>query len=409
MRPTGHIRERSSGSWELRYSLGTDPATGRRRVATTTVKGNRRAAEKELRRLLRTLDTGEHVDPSHMAVRQWLDHWLATIHTEVAPKTAERYSEIVHNFLIPGLGGHALLKLTPVHIQHAYSRWATSGRLDRKPGALSPRTRRHIHRILRTALARAVEQQVIARNPADAFRKRLPKVERRAMTTLTAEQSARLLDAIAHSRIYWPVLIALSTGMRRGEILALRWKNVDLERGSVRVTESLEQTKNGIRFKAPKTDRFRVIALPDYAIEELRRLKRQQAEELLAFGVRQTGDTLLCSRADGQPRTPLSLTYEFARFMRRLKELPYIRFHDLRHSHATQLLANGVHPKIVSERLGHASTAITMDLYSHVTDTMQRRAGQRVVDRAKAWRPRPELNRCTRFCRPLRNHSATWP
>src|SRR5215471_11225105 len=103
MRPTGHIRERSSGSWELRYSLGTDPATGRRRVATTTVKGNRRAAEKELRRLLRTLDTGEHVDPSHMAVRQWLDHWLATIHTEVAPKTAERYSEIVHNFLIPGL------------------------------------------------------------------------------------------------------------------------------------------------------------------------------------------------------------------------------------------------------------------------------------------------------------------
>ena len=378
MRPTGHIRERSSGSWELRYSLGTDPATGRRRVATTTVKGNRRAAEKELRRLLRTLDTGEHVDPSHMAVRQWLDHWLATIHTEVAPKTAERYSEIVHNFLIPGLGGHALLKLTPVHIQHAYSRWATSGRLDRKPGALSPRTRRHIHRILRTALARAVEQQVIARNPADAFRKRLPKVERRAMTTLTAEQSARLLDAIAHSRIYWPVLIALSTGMRRGEILALRWKNVDLERGSVRVTESLEQTKNGIRFKAPKTDRFRVIALPDYAIEELRRLKRQQAEELLAFGVRQTGDTLLCSRADGQPRTPLSLTYEFARFMRRLKELPYIRFHDLRHSHATQLLANGVHPKIVSERLGHASTAITMDLYSHVTDTMQSDAALRL-------------------------------
>jgi integrase len=227
-------------------------------------------------------------------------------------------------------------------------------------------------------LARAVEQQVIARNPADAFRKRLPKVERRAMITLTADQSARLLELIAHSRIYWPVLIALSTGMRRGEILALRWKNVDWERGSVRVMESLEQTKDAIRFKPPKTDRYRVIALPGYAIEELRRLKPRQAEELLALGVRQTGDTLLCSCADGQPRTPLSLTYEFARFMRRLRELPYVRFHDLRHSHATQLLANGVHPKIVSERLGHASVAITLDLYSHVTDTMQSDAALRL-------------------------------
>jgi integrase len=326
----------------------------------------------------RTLDTGEHVDPTRMTVRQWLDHWLATVHTEVAPKTAERYGEIVHNFLIPGLGAHELLKLAPVHIQQAYSGWAIGGRLDGKPGALSPRTRRHIHRILRTALARAVEQQVIARNPADAFRKRLPKVERRAMITLTADQSAQLLEFIAHSRIYWPVLIALSTGMRRGEILALRWKNVDLERGSVRVMESLEQTKDAIRFKPPKTDRYRVIALPGYAIEELRRLKPQQAEKLLALGVRQTGDTLLCSRADGQPRTPLSLTYEFARFMRRLKELPCVRFHDLRHSHATQLLANGVHPKIVSERLGHASVAITLDLYSHVTDTMQSDAALRL-------------------------------
>jgi len=193
MRPTGHIRQRSAGSFEIRYTLGTDPATGKRRIATTTVKGNRRAAEKKLRRLLRTLDTGEHVDPTRMTVRQWLDHWLATIYTEVAPKTAERYGEIVHNFLIPGLGAQELLKLTPVHIQQAYSGWAIGGRLDGKPGGLSPRTRRHIHRILRTALARAVEQQVVARNPADAFRKRLPKVERRAMITLSADQSARLL------------------------------------------------------------------------------------------------------------------------------------------------------------------------------------------------------------------------
>jgi integrase len=367
----GHIRQRSEGSWELRYDFGTDPATGKRRVATSTVRGDRKAAEKELRRLLHTIDNGEHVDPTRMSVRQWLEQWLETVRAEVAPKTHERYGEIVRNFLIPALGNLALSKLAPSHIQQAYNGWATGGRLDGKAGGLSPQTRRHIHRILRTALSRAVELRVIAINPADAFKKRLPKVERHTLATLNAEQSARLLEAIAHSRVYWPVLLALSTGMRRGEVLAVRWKNIDLDRGTLRVMESLEQTKTGIRFKPPKSGRHRVITLPAYAIEDLRRLKRQQAEELLALGVRQTGETLLCARADGEPHQPLSLTYEFARFMGRMKDLPRVRFHDLRHSHATQLLASGVHPKIASERLGHASVGITLDLYSHVTDTMQ--------------------------------------
>jgi integrase len=144
------------------------------------------------------------------------------------------------------------------------------------------------------------------------------------------------------------------------------------------VVESLEQTKTGIRFKAPKSGRHRAITLPAYAVQELRRLKREQAEALLALGVRQSAETLLCCRADGEPYQPLSLTYEFARFMRRLKELPRVRFHDLRHSHATQLLASGVHPKIASERLGYASVGITLDLYSHVTETMQGEAAAKL-------------------------------
>ena len=374
MRTTGHIRQRAPASWELRYSLGRDPATGKRRMVTATVRGKRRDAEKELRRLLRTLDLNEHVNPSRMTVREWLTAWLGAIREEVSPKTHERYGEIVDNFLTPELGALPIAKLAPVHISAAYTRWATAGRRDGKPGGLSPQTRRHIHRILRTALARAVEQQLIVRNPADVFKKRLPKVERRELITLTADQSAWLLEALGHSRVYWPVLLALSTGMRRGEILAVRWKNVDLELGTLRVVESLEQTKTSIRFKAPKSGRHRSITLPGYAVEELRRLKREQAEALLALGVRQTGDTLLCCRADGEPHQPLSLTYEFARFIGRMKDLPRVRFHDLRHSHATQLLASGVHPKIASERLGHASVGITLDLYSHVTDTMQNEA-----------------------------------
>jgi integrase len=378
MRSTGHIRQRTPGSWELRYSLGTDPATGKRRMATTTVKGNRRAAEKELRRLLRTLDDGSHVDPTRMTVREWLTAWLGAIREEVSPKTHERYSEIIENFLAPELGALHILKLAPVHISTAYTRWATEGRRDGKPGGLSPQSRRHIHRILKAALGRAVEQQVIARNPADVLARHLPKVERQEMKTLTAGQAARLLEAIKRNRVYWPVLVALSTGMRRGEILALRWKNIDLDRGVARVVESLEQTKTALRFKPPKTEKARAITLPSFTVEELRRLKRHQAEELLALGVRQSGETLACARHDGEPMPPRSLTHEFAKVACRVKDVPRVRFHDLRHSHATQLLSAGVHPKIAQERLGHSTITTTLDLYSHVTETMQEDAAAKL-------------------------------
>jgi integrase len=157
----------------------------------------------------------------------------------------------------------------------------------------------------------------------------------------------------------------------RGEILALRWKNVDLDRGTLRVVQSLEQTTEGLRFKDSKTGRNRAIPLPGFTIEELRRLKRQQAETLLRLGIRQSGETLVCCREDGEPKQPRSLTHEFAHLISGIKDLPRIRFHDLRHSHATQLLAGGVHPKIAQERLGHSTITTTMDLYSHVTDTMQ--------------------------------------
>jgi integrase len=300
------------------------------------------------------------------------------VREEVSPKTHERYSEIVEDFLVPELGALTITKLSAVHIQAAYAKWATEGRRDGKQGGLSPRTRRHIHRIFNCALARAVEQQVLARNPGDAFRNRLPKVERQEMVTLSPEQSVRLLEAIKQTRFYWPVLLALSTGMRRGEALALRWKNVDLERGMLRVVESLEQTKSGIRFKAPKTDLARVVTLPAFANEALRRHKREQAEELLLLGVRQTGENLVCGRGDGLPLQPQTLTHHFTRLVRRLRDLPRVRFHDLRHSHATQLLLDGVHPKIAQERLGHASITTTLDLYSHVTDTMQNDAAARL-------------------------------
>jgi integrase len=256
----------------------------------------------------------------------------------------------------------ALQRVTPSDIQRAYNTFS------RDP---SPRTRRHIHRILKSALARAVEQQALARNPADAV-KRLPKVERKPPATLTVEQSQRLLTEIKHTTTYWPTMLALATGLRRGDLLALRWRNVDLAAGALRVVQSLEQTKAGLRFKSTKSDKGRGVALPGFAITELRRHKQAQAEALLALGVRQSGDTLVCGRVDGEPKQPASLTHEFTYLVGRIgRDFPRIRFHD---SHATQLLASGVHPKIVQERLGHSTIAVTMDIYSHVTPGMQSEA-----------------------------------
>jgi integrase len=297
-----------------------------------------------------------------MTVREWLDLWVATTRAEVAPKTHERYAEIVRVYLIPGLGHIRLQRLAPADIQRAYNEF---------PRDPSPRSRRHIHRILKSALKRAVEQQALARNPADAIT-RLPKVERQPITTLTAAQSRTLLDAIRHTTTYWLVLIALATGMRRGEILALRWGNLDLDRGVVRVVESLEHTRQGgLRFKSTKTDRARrAVTLPRFALDELRRWKPAQATQLLALGVKQGPKTLVCARQDGEPKQPESLTHEFTYLIAKAG-VPKVRFHDLRHSHATQLLAEGVHPKIVQERLGHSTITVTMDLYSHVSDTIQ--------------------------------------
>ena len=174
-------------------------------------------------------------------------------------------------------------------------------------------------------------------------------------------------------RLFIPVLLAVTCGLRRGEICALRWRNVRLTGAA----ELAIQTKAGIREKETKSGRARTVALTTLAIDELRLHKVRQAQELLRLGIRQSDDMYVVAQADGQPLKPNSLTHEFARFIVSTA-LPRVRFHDLRHSHATHMLASGIHPKIAQERLGHATVAITLDLYSHVLPGMQADAAVRV-------------------------------
>jgi integrase len=194
------------------------------------------------------------------------------------------------------------------------------------------------------------------------------------MMALDDTQTTALLKSLKASRLYLPVALAVSTGMRRGELLALRWAEVDLDKAQISVNRSLEQTKAGLTFKTPKTERSRRrIALPKVIVKLLRAHKASQAAEKLRLGPIYQDRGFVCARPDGTPWPPDTFSTLFAAHIRRHK-LPPVRFHDLRHTHATQLLKQGVHPKIVSERLGHSNISITLDTYSHVLPGMQEQA-----------------------------------
>ena len=201
-----------------------------------------------------------------------------------------------------------------------------------------------------------------------------PRVERKQMKVLDAEQTASLIEfARTRPRMFMPVLLSAACGLRRGEVAASRWKAANLDAAQLSVVATTEQTKDGLREKPPKSGKSRTVALPPIVVEELRRHRLQQAQELLRLGIRQTDDTHICLREDGMPWSPRMLTMVFMRLIK-ASGLPRIRLHDLRHSHATHLLTAKIHPKVVQERLGHATISMTMDLYSHVMPGMQEEA-----------------------------------
>jgi len=358
----GHIRERSPGHWAIVLDVH-DPETGKRKRKWHSFAGTKREAQIECSRLVTEFAQGSYVEPSRTTLAAFFDHWLTHIEPQVAPRTHERYREIARKNLVPLLGQIVLIKLRPDQIAAAYSKALKSGRRD-GGGGLSPRTVHHMHRILKRALATAVRWRMLLHNPADNVDP--PKVERRKMSTLDPAETARLLARFRGTRMFAPVLLAVMCGLRRGEITALRWGSVDLTRRQLSIVESTEQTTKGTRSKETKSGRARTVAMPSLVVDELGRARLDQAEELLRVGVRLTDQTHVVAQVDGQPLQPNSLTHEFVRLLGKARDLPRIRFHDLRHSHATHLLASGVHPKVAQERLGHSSVSITLDLYSHV-------------------------------------------
>ncbi len=371
----GHIRNRGKNSWAIVLDLDRSPE-GRRRQKWHAVRGTKRDAERELARLLHELNTGAYVEPARMTVGEYLERWLADYaKNNVAAKTFERYAEIVRIHLKPAFGYLRLPKLQPLHIQGYYSKALSEGRRDGK-GGLSAQTVLHHHRVLHGALRQAVRWQLLPRNPADAVQP--PRPVRKEMKALDEAGTVSLLKAAKSSRLHRPIFLAVTTGLRRGEFLALRWDAVDLDRGVLSVREALEQTKEGVRFKQPKTrGSRRTVDLPGLIVEELRRHKVEQAEQKLSLGPAYQDHDLVFPEPDGRPWAPDRFTSAFSALVCRAG-MKGLRLHDLRHTHATQLLSQGVHPKIVSERLGHATVAITLDTYSHVLPGMQEEAAQKI-------------------------------
>jgi integrase len=358
----GHIQRRGKKSWRLKFDVGTD-AAGKRQIRYVTVKGKRQDAERELTRLLGTLDAGTYVEPNKVTVADHLRAWLDGAHG-LAPKTAERYRELAEQQIIPHLGAIPLQKLRPAKVQTWHEALLASGGKDGKP--LSARTVGHAHRVLHRALQRAVESEALARNAASVIKP--PNVEEEEIEILDAEQIATVLNRLAGHELYPIVFLALATGLRRGELLGLQWGDIDLDGGAfLKVERTLEETKTGLRLKPPKTKHGRrTLALPPSAVAMLRAHRVQQLELRMSLGLGRPGpEAFAFSNYDGSPRSPDNLSRDWKRAVRALK-LPQVMFHALRHTHVSALIAGGLDVVTISRRIGHSSPVVTLKVYAHL-------------------------------------------
>jgi integrase len=345
---------------------------GRRRQANKGGFASKKEAAAALSQALTEADRGTFTEPSTLTLGVYLGTWLAGLDRK--PATMEAYRRVVTRHLVPTLGGYKLQRLTAPHIKAAY-------RILLDDKGLSPTTVQLVHQVLSKALSDAVGDRLLPSNPASTVK--APARDTPEMKTWTREQVVRFLAYVELDRLVAMRRLFLTTGMRRGEVAALRWQDIDLDRAvlSVRQTGNIVDgvwtvgTPKGRKDAAPKSRR---LSLDPGTVERLRQHRTAQLQERLAWGGDWQDSGLVFVREDGSPLNPTTIGHMLTRKADKAK-LPHIRVHDLRHTYATLALEAGVHPKVVSERLGHANTGITLNLYSHVTEGMDRAAADLVA------------------------------
>ncbi len=371
----GYItRGRVDGSWYLRVELARRP-DGRRHQRREAFWGTKREAESRLRDLLRLAENGG-LDAGRITVGDLCERWVASSEHRVGTKTFQRYSSIVRLHLIPSLGSVRTSTLRPSDIETALNTWMSGDRKDGEKGNLSSRSVKHILDTLKSAFRWALKMNIISRNPVDAVSP--PRVERHEMRALDVAGVGRLLDAASGTDLEAPVIVAVGTGLRRGELLGLRWSDIDVGASRLTVRRSIE-TVNGVTHeKAPKTvQSSRMISLPPFVSDALRRRKVQQTERRLILGLGKNEDCYVFTRADESPWEPGAFSLHFARLVQRHR-LPHVRFHDLRHTFGTLALASGVDLKSVSTALGHSTISMTANTYVHAVEALRQDAAARL-------------------------------
>jgi integrase len=374
----GHIRRRGERSWELKFDLDRDPVTGKRETRYHSFKGTKREAQAELVRLSAAALTGAYVDPTTVTVGEFLNNWENNwAANQVSPKTHERFSQLIAHQVRPHVGNLPIQKIRATHLNELYGKLLRDGRVG--GGQLSAKTVGHVHRCLRRAFGHASEWGIIAQNPAALVRP--PRVQQVEIEILRENEVEAMLASLRdrNALLCTIAILALGSGLRRGELCALRWSNIDLDSRTLRVEQSIEQTRAGLRSKAPKTKHgLRAITLPASVVSELRAHWRAQNEQRLALGLgRSTPDDLVFPAWGNQLLMPNTLSREWSRAIAAIGGRR-ISLHALRHTHASSLIAAGVDILTVSRRLGHANPTITLGVYGHLYGNTDDKAAQAV-------------------------------
>jgi integrase len=361
----GSITRRKDGLYMARYTV--EMPDGMRKRKTIYGKEREEVAEK-LIEALSNRNRGLVFDADNLKLGEYLGRWLTdSVRDTVRPTTFERYEQMVRLHIRPVLGKVKLKNLTSAHVRGLYRQKLDSG--------LSSRTVQYVHVTLHKALKQAIADGLIPRNVTEAVKP--PQVRREEMQPLTAEQVKVLFKAVKGDRLEALYVLAVTAGLRQGELLGLKWDDIDLEAGTLQVRRTLTTAKGGPVLSAPKTrGSRRTVRLSQMALEALRSHLERQLEEIDSVGSLWRENGLIFASKSGEPLSRQHVTARRFKPLLKRAGLPPIRFHDLRHSCATLLLSKNVNPKIVSEMLGHATIAITLDTYSHVLPTMQESAAR---------------------------------
>ena len=364
----GNIRKRKDGRWEGRYTAGHNPATGK--AIYKNVLGKTQAEVKE--KLKKAIEETKGLDVAKAesyTVGQWMDVWYEYYaKIKVRPSSHKTYEGYIKNHIKPSIGSIPLTKLTTLDLQRLYQKLLTEGRVDRlesqnQPKGLSPKTVRNINQVISSAMQLAIQQHLISHDPTDGCA--LPKTEHREMQTLSTDQLAAFLLEAKHSGVFEMYYIELATGLRRGELLGLKWEDIDFANQTLRVRRQVGRINGEVREAPLKTkNAYRTISLGTDAIGVLKQQREKQPSSSYVF-----------PSPTGGPIAPDSVLHMLHRVLDRAG-LPEIRFHDLRHTFATLALQNGVDVKTVSGMLGHFSAGFTLDTYAHVTTAAQRQAAE---------------------------------